>query len=156
MFSFPASEIFTRCDFFPEEFSVLLTFKVGARAAAGKTDECLFALIPSGTAKVKVAVRLYRGRLQVDYMERLTGQRRVTEFKSVKVRLAATVVGFKATVGIGRRTTRRLGSCESRTFRSLMVVFKCKSLAEFDLHGKCYDCHRIGTTIHTVDWHILI
>ena len=76
--AFPSSSIFKFCRYFPEEFSVLATLKVGERAASRR--ECLLSLIQRGSRSLIVGLRLDRGRIHFDYRDRLTGRRRVTEF----------------------------------------------------------------------------
>ncbi len=77
--SFPASALFTFCDSFPEEFSLLVTLKPSKRSRT--RDETLFALIPRGSTGSKIGLRLQRGIIQVDYYDRLAHTTRVTEFK---------------------------------------------------------------------------
>jgi hypothetical protein len=80
---FPSSSIFKYCNFFPEEFSILVTLKVDDRTRA--RQECIFALIQRGRHKIITGLRLYKGRLQFDYEDRLTRHRRVTDFHNKDV-----------------------------------------------------------------------
>ena len=122
-YSFPAASLFTQCDFFPEEFSVLMTLKMSK--ATSRSNECIFALIATGTTRVKVGVQLRKGRLQVDYVERSGKRRRMTEFKSVRVFddmawhsivLVVTSDRIGLRVDCGKRKYRRL----RRRFPSLI------------------------------------
>lgn len=111
---FPAAVFFKNCDYFPEEFSILVTFKVGPKTS--RNDECLFSMIPTGTTDIKVGVRLYKGRLQVDYYDRTTKRRRVTQFRQRKLfdkdwhTLAISITGNRVVLrtDCGKRKTKRL------------------------------------------------
>lgn len=117
-YSFPAASLFTQCDFFPEEFSVLMTLQMSK--GTSRHNECIFALIAAGTTKVKVGVQLRKGRLQVDYTERSGKRRRMTEFKSVRVfdRAWHTIVLVVTSDRIGLRI-----DCGKRKYRRLRRRF---------------------------------
>ena len=81
--SFPATQLLPHCSIFPEEFSVLVTFRAGARTAS--RDETLVALMSPATTHARFGLRLYKGRLHVDYVDRRTRRRKVSEFKHGKI-----------------------------------------------------------------------
>ena len=116
--------MFPYCSYFPEEFSLLITFKVGPRTS--KRDECLLALIPMGTTDIRLGVRLYKGKLHVDYKDRLTNRRKVTEFKQMRIfdrswhTVIITVSADRVTLRMdcGKRRTKRL----KRIFPALINI----------------------------------
>ncbi|XP_036395888.1 thrombospondin-type laminin G domain and EAR repeat-containing protein [Megalops cyprinoides] len=59
--SFPASQIFINCDFFPEEFSIVVTLKV-SRVARGK-NEYVFALVQEDTGRLLMGLRFSQEKL---------------------------------------------------------------------------------------------
>ena len=80
---FPSATIFKYCQFFPEEFSVLVTLRAGETTRTGQ--ECIFALIQRGRQKIITGLRLHKGRIQFDYEDRFTRQKRLTEFHAKDV-----------------------------------------------------------------------
>lgn len=78
---FLASDILHFCDFFPEEFSFLITLKTGAWKP--NEDQCLFALVPKSTTDIKIGIRLYKKTIQVDYPDRLHKDSRRVDFHNV-------------------------------------------------------------------------
>ncbi|KAG7466965.1 hypothetical protein MATL_G00148250 [Megalops atlanticus] len=59
--SFPAAQIFINCDFFPEEFSIVVTLKV-SRVARGK-NEYVFALVQEDTDRLLIGLRFSQEKL---------------------------------------------------------------------------------------------
>ncbi|KAM6946166.1 thrombospondin-type laminin G domain and EAR repeat-containing protein [Aplochiton taeniatus] len=77
--SFPASQIFTNCDYFPEEFSVVTTFKVPGLPQ--KKNEYLFALVEDGSDRLLLGLRVSQERLHF-LLTGPAGRKRVS-FKAV-------------------------------------------------------------------------
>ena len=64
---FPASSVFKYCDYFPEEFSVLLTFK-----SQSYSEETLITLLPMrGNGNTKFGVALNKGNLRILFQEEM-------------------------------------------------------------------------------------
>ena len=81
--SFPAAKILRRCDYFPEEFSILVTFKLDPRIFT--KNEYIFAIIPPGTTKSKLGIRLAEKKIHVDYSDGVTGRRQHVTFKDSSI-----------------------------------------------------------------------
>ncbi|KAI0234470.1 Thrombospondin-type laminin G domain and EAR repeat-containing protein [Lamellibrachia satsuma] len=112
---FPASAFMTACNNFPEEFSLLITLKLNKNTSAD--DQCIFALIPTGSTEVKLGIRLYKRQLLIDYRHRSTRRHREASFRQSAVfdgrwhTLIVSVTADKATLRVdcGRPRTRRMG-----------------------------------------------
>ena len=112
--AFPSSTIFKFCRYFPEEFSILATLKVGERTLSRR--ECLLVLVQRGSQAPVIGLRLNKGRIHFDYKYRLTGGRRVTEFVEDDLfdgewhTIIIVVTGYRIslTVDCGRRQKNRL------------------------------------------------
>ena len=110
---FSASAFMTSCSYFPEEFSLLVTLKIDNNTQ----DQCIFALVPTGTTEVKVGIRLYKRQLMLDYKHRLTRRHKGTSFRLSALSdgrwhtLIVSVMSNKATLRVdcGRPRSRRIG-----------------------------------------------
>ena len=120
--NFPAATMLQYCGYFPEEFSVLATLRVSRQTVS--KEEVLLALIPPGSTDMKLAVRLHRGKLCVDYVDKQSGKKRVTVFRKMRLfdqnwhTLILTVAGERISLKIdcGKRRTEKL----RRTFPALL------------------------------------
>ena len=148
MYRFPAARLFVHCRFFPEEFSLLFTFKTDRKSL--QTDQCIVALMPeSSRSKVKVGIRLRRGRIGVDFTESSGKRRILTEFRSphlfdqrwhtVVLSVTADRVGLR--VDCGKRKFRRL----RRSFPSLIDT------TDDNIH--LGNCNSVRRGQYTVRWH---
>ena len=112
---FPASAFMTKCNFFPEEFSLLVTLKLNKNSSSA--DQCVFALIATGSTDVKLGVRVYRRQVVIDYRHRSTRRHKETTFRQSAVfdghwhTLIVSVTADRATLRMdcGRPKTRRIG-----------------------------------------------
>uniref|UniRef100_A0A8C9R4N8 Thrombospondin type laminin G domain and EAR repeats n=1 Tax=Scleropages formosus TaxID=113540 RepID=A0A8C9R4N8_SCLFO len=98
--SFPASQLFVNCDFFPAEFSFVVTLKVSNVGA--KRSEYLLSLVEQASDRLLLGLRLAPERLHLLVLSP-TGQRRIT-FRDVQLAddrwhtLALAVTGRHATL----------------------------------------------------------
>lgn len=121
---FPASKIMTRCDIFPEEYSVLVTIKLDLRALV--LEEYIFAIIPENSVEVQLGLRISRGRIIFEYSDHRTptGRTKSAMFRNMRIfdghwhtfviTVAGRTIGFK--VDCGKQRTQRL----RRDFPSLV------------------------------------
>ncbi|XP_062311724.1 thrombospondin-type laminin G domain and EAR repeat-containing protein-like [Osmerus eperlanus] len=79
--SFPASQIFNNCDFFPGEFSIVVTFKIPR--LTNKRNEYIFSLVEEDSDGLLLGLRVSQEKLHFLY-QGATGRKRVT-FKAVSL-----------------------------------------------------------------------
>ncbi|MFT7818143.1 thrombospondin-type laminin G domain and EAR repeat-containing protein-like, partial [Arapaima gigas] len=108
--SFPASQLFVNCDFFPAEFSFVVTLKVSDVGA--KVSEYILSLVEQASDQLLLGLRLAPEKLQLLVLSP-TGQRRIT-FQDVRLAdgrwhtLAVAVTGHHATLTVDCGTTLEL------------------------------------------------
>ncbi|KAL4594121.1 hypothetical protein GN956_G26171 [Arapaima gigas] len=108
--SFPASQLFVNCDFFPAEFSFVVTLKVSDVGA--KRSEYILSLVEQASDQLLLGLRLAPEKLQLLVLSP-TGQRRIT-FQDVRLAdgrwhtLAVAVTGHHATLTVDCGTTLEL------------------------------------------------
>ncbi|CAH1789672.1 unnamed protein product [Owenia fusiformis] len=83
---FPANEIFTKCDFFPEEFSILATVKI-PKTSNNRRDECIFSLVPTLSNNIKLGLRLTKDKIVLDYSDHKTSldEKKTVAYKNKKL-----------------------------------------------------------------------
>uniref|UniRef100_A0A3B3RLE7 Thrombospondin type laminin G domain and EAR repeats n=1 Tax=Paramormyrops kingsleyae TaxID=1676925 RepID=A0A3B3RLE7_9TELE len=64
--SFPASQLFVNCDFFPEEFSIVVTLKVSH--LANKKNEYIFTLVEDNSAQLLLGLRFSQEKLHLLFL----------------------------------------------------------------------------------------
>ncbi|XP_048869448.1 thrombospondin-type laminin G domain and EAR repeat-containing protein-like isoform X1 [Brienomyrus brachyistius] len=64
--SFPASPLFVNCDFFPEEFSIVVTLKVSH--LANKKNEYIFTLVEENSAQLLLGLRFSQEKLHLLFL----------------------------------------------------------------------------------------
>ena len=118
--SFPATSLLTNCDYFPEEYSILVTFKTNPRTFS--KNECIFSVVPPGSTKTKLGIRLSDKKIQVDYSDGVTGRRHQVSFKessiydgawhTIVVTVTAEAAGLRTDCkeGVTKRIVRRFPS----------------------------------------------
>ncbi|XP_062862344.1 thrombospondin-type laminin G domain and EAR repeat-containing protein [Trichomycterus rosablanca] len=79
--SFPSSQIFTNCNFFPAEFSIVVTIKI-PKLISNK-DEYIFTLLDEDTDELLVGLRLRHDKLH--FLYQLDGRMRRETFRQVNV-----------------------------------------------------------------------
>ena len=122
--SFPAAAILKYCAYFPEEYSLLVTLKVSKQTA--NRDETLFAVIPVGSTKVKMGLRLYRSKLYLDYSDPLRRRRKTAVFNQLRIFdqkwhtfvMSITADRISLRTDCGKKRTKRL----VRTFPSMLSM----------------------------------
>ncbi|KAJ0005962.1 hypothetical protein NQD34_015856 [Periophthalmus magnuspinnatus] len=109
--SFPATQVFTNCEHFPEEFSLVVTFKL--QWLRPKRNEWLLSLLDEGSegsgGRLLLGLRVSRDQLHFLFPEGGTGHRRRVTFKEVALdnahwhtlSLAVTGHYFSLTVDCG-------------------------------------------------------
>ncbi|XP_030614601.1 thrombospondin-type laminin G domain and EAR repeat-containing protein [Archocentrus centrarchus] len=81
--SFPASQIFTNCDYFPAEFSLVTTVKL--RRLRQKTNEYIFSLLREGSDSLLLGLRISQNRLHFLTTSPSVGGRSRMSFKEVRL-----------------------------------------------------------------------
>ncbi|XP_076602497.1 thrombospondin-type laminin G domain and EAR repeat-containing protein-like isoform X3 [Chaetodon auriga] len=79
--SFPASQIFTNCDYFPAEFSLVATFKT--HRLKQKRNEYIFSVVEEGSDLLLLGLRVSENRLHFLVTTTGVGGRRRMSFKDV-------------------------------------------------------------------------
>ncbi|KAL4635824.1 thrombospondin-type laminin G domain and EAR repeat-containing protein-like [Arapaima gigas] len=64
--SFPASQLFVNCDFFPEEFSIVVTLKMSHMAS--KKNEYIFTLVEDASGKLLLGLRFSQNKLHLLFL----------------------------------------------------------------------------------------
>lgn len=68
--NFEASDLFTQCSYWPDEYSVLATFKLSPNSAIPEWENgYLFSLVPADTVELKLGMSLSRTKLTVFYSD---------------------------------------------------------------------------------------
>lgn len=68
--NFPASDLFTRCTYWPEEYSVLATFRLSPDSDTPTWENgYLFSLIPKDKVHLKLGIGLSRDRVTIFYSD---------------------------------------------------------------------------------------
>ncbi|KAI1899263.1 hypothetical protein AGOR_G00060010 [Albula goreensis] len=99
---FPASRLFINCEFFPEEFSIVVTLKVSRMAP--KKNEYMFSLVEEGSDRLLMGLRFSQDSLHFLF-QGLTGRERLT-FDCVQLAdnrwhtLVLAVTGLYATLTV--------------------------------------------------------
>lgn len=93
--SFPSSRIFTKCEYFPEEFSIFVTLRYDN---VPHREECVFALTNSTTSKPIVSLRIRPQRIRFQYMDAVLRFRTHNLFDGGWHTLGLSVSGKTATV----------------------------------------------------------
>uniref|UniRef100_A0A673AP45 Thrombospondin type laminin G domain and EAR repeats n=1 Tax=Sphaeramia orbicularis TaxID=375764 RepID=A0A673AP45_9TELE len=81
--SFPASQIFTNCDHFPAEFSLVATFKIPRLRQ--KRNEYIFSVLEEGSDLLLLGLRLSENRLHFLFIHPAAGGRSRLSFKDVRL-----------------------------------------------------------------------
>uniref|UniRef100_A0A3Q2PYW6 Thrombospondin type laminin G domain and EAR repeats n=1 Tax=Fundulus heteroclitus TaxID=8078 RepID=A0A3Q2PYW6_FUNHE len=79
--SFTASQIFTNCDFFPSEFSLVATLKI--QRLRMKTSQYILSVVKEGSASLLLGLRISENRLHLLSTPPGAGGRRRISFKNV-------------------------------------------------------------------------
>lgn len=74
---------FRLCQYFPEEFSILVTLRMSTKSMNG--EHWLFALMNRAGKHTKLGLALYNAKLHFHYLDKLTKKRRVAEFKNLNI-----------------------------------------------------------------------
>ena len=68
--NFEASDLFTRCNYWPEEYSILATFKLSPDSATPSWENgYLFSLIPQTSVHLKLGISLSREKVTIFYSD---------------------------------------------------------------------------------------
>ncbi|XP_057192162.1 thrombospondin-type laminin G domain and EAR repeat-containing protein isoform X2 [Triplophysa rosa] len=79
LFSFPASQLFTNCNFFPAEFSIVFTLKIPQMAP--EKSEYIFTLLEGDSDNLLLGLRLSQNTLH--FLQKSQGNRKRITFKAV-------------------------------------------------------------------------
>ncbi|XP_065105138.1 thrombospondin-type laminin G domain and EAR repeat-containing protein [Paramisgurnus dabryanus] len=81
LFSFPASRLFINCNFFPAEFSIVVTLKIPEMAP--ETSEYIFTLLEGDSDNLLLGLRLSQNKLH--FLQKSQGSRKRITFKDVNM-----------------------------------------------------------------------
>mgnify|MGYP001793913015 CR=1 FL=1 len=104
--NFPASKIFTRCPYWPEEYSLLATFKLSPKSDIPEWEAgYLFSLIPQTSVHLKLGVSVSRKQITIIYSDyKIQPGRKTISFNTelyddqwhtIVVTMAGKVVGLR-------------------------------------------------------------
>ncbi|XP_052004952.1 thrombospondin-type laminin G domain and EAR repeat-containing protein-like [Xyrauchen texanus] len=79
LFSFPASQLFINCNFFPAEFSIIVTLKIPKMAP--EKSEYIFTLLEEDSDELLLGLRLSQNKLHI--LQRGQGSRKRITFKAI-------------------------------------------------------------------------
>ena len=164
--SVPAKNAFPNCHYFPEEFSILVTLKVGRLTK--RKEEWLFSMATNATDDVRLGVKLSRGRLVFVYSDHVMqpGMRRMVAFRNMKIfdrgwhTLILSVSGNRITLrtDCGKRRSKKLkrafpalvntrgtnfhiGNSNDNQYTVSSIVFSPASVRTFNSCTKCVFLH---------------
>lgn len=81
--NFPSGLVFRYCEYFPEEFSILITMNAGSDVIS--EEETIFSVIPLNDLKPKLGLELSKGKLRYFHIDRLTKKVQTVEYKLAKI-----------------------------------------------------------------------
>ncbi|XP_051564788.1 thrombospondin-type laminin G domain and EAR repeat-containing protein-like [Myxocyprinus asiaticus] len=81
LFSFPASQLFINCNFFPAEFSIIVTLKIPQMAP--EKSEYIFSLLEGDSDELLLGLRLSQNKLH--FLQKGQGSRKRITFKAVSL-----------------------------------------------------------------------
>ncbi|KAA0715928.1 Thrombospondin-type laminin G domain and EAR repeat-containing protein [Triplophysa tibetana] len=124
LFRFPASQLFTNCNYFPAEFSIVFTLKIPKMAP--EKSEYIFTLLEGDSGNLLLGLRLSQNTLH--FLQKSQGNRKRTTFKGVGLAdnrwhtVVLAVTGHYTILTVDCGIPLELGSCDSLFFYLVQML----------------------------------
>ena len=122
--NFAASDLFTRCSYWPEEYSVLATFRLSPDSATPIWENgYLFSLIPQSSVHIKLGISVSRDHVTVFYSDHkiAPGKKTITFNRKLYDDKWHTIIVTVAGNSVGLRVD--CGKTESQVFQRTFPAF---------------------------------